>query len=191
VTDVTPISQKRLRLGPHDDDHEAATIQNPQNEETPMNIPSDTDTRTTAAAVARPARRHRSLAVGLACAVAVALPGVASAAGTDNGTDAGTDNGTATDQLRPRLERACRRVPNLQIRTDRLIERLQGDSDTLGSLLWLERQIERARENGRDQLVTVLENRLAVRTASLDVLELRADALDDLEQICIDLGVDL
>jgi hypothetical protein len=114
--------------------------------------------------------------------VLVVTPGLASAASTP--TDAGTD-------LRPRLERLCLRVPNLQIRTDRLLERIQGDATTRGSLAWLEVQIERARSSGREQLAIVLENRLAVRTATVDVLRMRADALDVIEQICIDHGVDL
>lgn len=43
----------------------------------------------------------------------------------------------AADDLGPRLERACLRIPNLQIRTDNLLTRITGDADTIGSLLWL------------------------------------------------------
>lgn len=93
--------------------------------------------------------------------------------------------------LGPRLERACLRIPNIEIRTENRIERLEGDAETRGSLAWLQVQIDRADEAGRDQLALVLENRLAVRTKTLEVLHLRQDGLPDLRQLCIDHGVDL
>ena len=95
------------------------------------------------------------------------------------------------DDLRPRLERACLRIPNIEIRTNGLIERLNGDATVRGSLLWLQAQIDRAEAAGRDQLVTVLENRLAVRTQTLEVLERRLERLPELKQKCIDHGVPL
>jgi hypothetical protein len=98
------------------------------------------------------------------------------------------DTGT---ELRPRLERACLRIPNLEIRTENFIERLNGDASVRGSLAWLQAQIDKAEAEGRDQLVTVLENRLAVRTQTLVVLEQRSAKLDELKQKCIDHGVAL
>lgn len=124
--------------------------------------------------------RLAGVAAATACVAALALPGVASAATADDPTD-----------LHPRLERACLRIPNLEIRTGNLLERLQADAETVGSLAWLEGQIERAQGRGREQLVTVLENRLKVRTAAVDVLQLRADALVELAARCAELGVDL
>jgi hypothetical protein len=97
----------------------------------------------------------------------------------------------AQDDLPVRFERACLRIPNLELRTANLIERLNGDASTRGSLAWLQVQIDEATAKGRTQLVTVLENRLAVRTLSLDVLVQRQRALADLKAICIDKGVDL
>ena len=73
------------------------------------------------------------------------------------------------DELRPRLERACLRIPNIEIRTANLIERLNGDASVRGSLAWLQAKIDKAEAEGREQLVTVLENRLAVRTQTLEV----------------------
>lgn len=94
-------------------------------------------------------------------------------------------------ELRPRLERACLRIPNIQIRTDNLIERLNGDASVRGSLAWLQAKIDKAQAEGRDQLVTVLENRLAVRTQTLEILEQRQLKLPELKQKCIDHGVAL
>jgi hypothetical protein len=96
-----------------------------------------------------------------------------------------------TDDLGPRLERACLRIPNLEIRTNKLVERLNGDATVRGSLLWLQTQIDKAETAGREQLVTVLENRLEVRTQTLEVLEQRLAKLPELKQKCIDHGVDL
>lgn len=126
-------------------------------------------------------RRIAFGAVGLAslCAVAtMAMPSAANAQGTG-------------DDLGPRLERACLRIPNLEIRTNRLTERLNGDATVRGSLLWLQAQIDKAEAAGREQLVTVLENRLAVRTQTLEVLEQRQAKLPALKQKCIDAGVPL
>lgn len=94
-------------------------------------------------------------------------------------------------ELPLRLERACLRIPNLEIRTERLANRLDGDDSTLGSLLWLEGKVQDARDAGREQLATVLENRLAVRTRTREILDQRLEELARLEQRCIDLGVDL
>jgi hypothetical protein len=95
------------------------------------------------------------------------------------------------DDLRPRLERACLRIPNIEIRTGNLIERLTGDASVRGSLAWLQAKIDKAEAEGREQLVTVLENRLAVRTQTLEVLEQRQAKLPELKQKCIDHGVAL
>jgi hypothetical protein len=127
-------------------------------------------------------RRRIALgAVGLASLCAVATMAMPSAA---HAQDTG-------DDLRPRLERACLRIPNLQIRTDNLIERLTGDASVRGSLAWLQAKIDKAEAEGREQLVTVLENRLAVRTKTLEVVEQRQAKLPELKQKCIDHGVPL
>ncbi len=125
------------------------------------------------------ARRRWGVALaGGVVAVACLVPaGAAAAAGT-------TEPG-------PRLERACLRIPNMEIRTANLIERLESDSTVIGSLSWLQAQIDRATAGGRTQLAQVLTNRLAVRTSTLDVLHQRQDALPELRQFCIDHGIEL
>lgn len=110
------------------------------------------------------------------------LPGVANAA---QGTTA------PAAELGPRLERACLRIPNIEIRTTNLIERLEGDATVRGSLAWLQSKIDRATESGRTQLAEVLGNRLEVRTKTLEILHERQAALPELRQRCIDHGVEL
>jgi hypothetical protein len=104
---------------------------------------------------------------------------------------AATPSSTTTNELPARLERACLRIPNLQLRTDNLITRLNGDASTRGSLLWLQAQIDDAKAKGRTQLATVLENRLAVRTQSLEVLAVRQERLTNLIERCRNHGVEV
>jgi hypothetical protein len=138
------------------------------------NPPDNMTTRTRKRRVAYGATALASL-----CAVAaMAMPSAVHA--EDTGED-----------LRPRLERACLRIPNLEIRTNAIIDRLNGDATVRGSLLWLQAQIDRAEAAGREQLVTVLENRLDVRTQTLEVLEQRLARLPELKQKCIDHGFPL
>ncbi len=124
--------------------------------------------------------RHSFLITGLAGLAAVAatvVPTTAAAAAP------------AAD-LGPRIERACMRIPNIELRTNNLIERLQGDATVRGSLAWLQAQIDRANQRGRTDLATVLENRLAVRTQTLEVLQLRqSELLPSLKEFCNAHGV--
>jgi hypothetical protein len=119
-------------------------------------------------------------ALTLAATMAVTGPATA---------QAGAEGGPS--QLTLRLERACLRIPNLELRTERLITRLDGDDSTIGSLAWLESRIEVARSADRQQLTTVLENRLAVRSKTREVLDVRLDELARLEEICSDNGAEL
>ena len=98
---------------------------------------------------------------------------------------------TTTGDLPVRFERACLRIPNFQIRTDNFITRLNGDASTRGSLAWLQAQIDDAKAKGRSQLATVLENRLAVRTQTLEVLKVRQQRLANLVEKCRAHGVDV
>lgn len=120
--------------------------------------------------------RHRVGAVVTAAVLGLAaLPGVAAA------------QSTTTTDLRPRVERACARVPNLQLRTTNLLTRIQADAGTIGSLAWLDAEIAKAQAAGRTQLVTVLQNRRNVRAADIAVLQKRTTELATLAQKCADL----
>ena len=122
-------------------------------------------------------------AVVLSAGVALVVPTAAHAAST-----ASTPT---TNELPVRLERACLRIPNLELRTQRLIDRLNGDASTRGSLLWLQAQIDDATAKGRTQLAEVLTNRLAVRAQTVRVLEQRLERLEKLAERCRNHGVDV
>lgn len=121
-------------------------------------------------------------AVVLTAGAALMVPSAAQAASATTDT---------TRELPVRYERACLRIPNLQIRTNNLITRLNGDASVRGSLAWLQAQIDDANAKGRTQLATVLENRLAVRTQSLDVLAQRQERLANLAERCRNHGVEV
>lgn len=125
-------------------------------------------------------RRTAAASAALVASLTLALPGVAGATTSQTG-----------EELGPRLERACLRIPNLEIWTTEVLDRLDGDETVKGSLAWVQTKIDEADEQGRVQLVTVLENRLEVRTASVEVLETRLDELAEARQLCADNGVEL
>ena len=119
----------------------------------------------------------RQVAIGLAtivAAITVSAPGVANA---------------QADEIGPRLERACLRIPNIETRTANLIERLEADATVRGSLAWLQTRIDKATAAGRTQLAEVLANRFEVRTKTLEILHQRQTKLPELRQLCIDHGV--
>lgn len=128
---------------------------------------------------------HTSLrAAGLAAAVLASTVLGAGAASADVSTD-------SSYEIPPRVERACLRIPNLTMRAENVLARINGDADTIGSLLWLDKRIARAEDNGREELAEFLTNRRAVREASIEVLELRLVMLADLGELCEEAGVDL
>ena len=133
-----------------------------------------------------------SLMLGAIVATAGAtfvVPSVASAATTTTPSTPATAD--TPKELPARYQRACLRIPNLQIRITNFIDRLNGDASTRGSLLWLQAQIDHAKSKGRTQLATVLENRLKVRQQTLVVLNQRQERLTKLLELCRNHGVDI
>jgi hypothetical protein len=80
----------------------------------------------------------------------------------------------------------CARVPNAIVRTQNLQKRLAGDASTQGSLAWLQAKIDKAQAaHEKDQLVTVLENRLAFRKELASFLPHRLELLQKAQEtIC-------
>ncbi len=118
------------------------------------------------------------LALIMATIAAVSLVSVTAASAS---TAAGTSEPVASEA---RIQKACARVPVISERVDDHIARLSGDAETKGSLLWVEQQIATATADGHEQRAAVLENRLTVRTARLELLKVRATALDELRTLC-------
>jgi hypothetical protein len=123
---------------------------------------------------------RRSAGRFLGAAVVVASVGMLAPA-------AHADDSTPPNQQR--LEKVCARVPTAETRIADRIAHLQGDATVKGSLAWLQAQIDKATEKGRTQLVTVLQNRLDVRTQLLGLLQERQASVAEIKQICIDHGI--
>jgi division protein CdvB (Snf7/Vps24/ESCRT-III family) len=119
----------------------------------------------------------------LGCALAVASVGMMAPSAHADDTPAPP----APNQQR--LEKACARVPEAETRVADRIARLQGDASTKGSLAWLQAQIDKATAKDRTQLVTVLQNRLDLRTQLLGLLQQRQASIAEVKQICIDHGI--
>jgi len=130
-------------------------------------------------------------AVVVTAGAALLVPTVASAATTPTTPTTPSTTSAGQGDLPLRFQRACLRIPNFEIRTTRFIDRLNGDASVRGSLAWLQAQIDDATAKGRTQLVTVLKNRLAVRTQTLKVLTVRQQRLEKLAEKCRNHGVDI
>ena len=126
------------------------------------------------------------LALGLVGAISVAalaVPSIASAAGTQtNGTGSGTAKAT-------RLEKACHRIPAANAKVTAHIAKLQADASTRGSIAWLQDRITKAQAKNHTQAVTMLQAKLAERQAALTALQARLTLLTDAAAFCTSHGV--
>lgn len=130
--------------------------------------------------------RRRLALVGGGLAVAGALAFAAPAAHAEEPVPPAQP--AAESVVRARLQKICARVPNAEIRIDNAIARLQGDASVKGSLAWLQTKIDEATAAGRTDLATVLQNRLEVRQAQLDLLVAKAGAVDEIKALCEQFG---
>lgn len=135
----------------------------------------------------------RTLRLGLAgltlAGLGLTVPAVAGAAPA--GPAAPAAIAAPGDGVGPRLERACLRIPNIEIRLAERKTRLDGDASVRGSLAWLRSKIDAAAAANRDQLTTVLENRLSVRTKTREILDDRTELVADLRSRCESWGVEI
>jgi hypothetical protein len=99
--------------------------------------------------------------------------------------DAATPTSASVRALGARRDLLCARVPRAIVRTRNLEKRLAGDASTQGSLAWLQTKIDKAEAAHQDQLVTVLENRLAFRKELASFLPQRLELLQKAQEtIC-------
>lgn len=135
----------------------------------------------------------RTLRLGLAAlslaGLSLTVPSVAGAAPGAPATPVVA--ATPGDSVGPRAERACLRIPNIETRLTERKARLDGDATVRGSLAWLQSKIDAAKAADRDQLTTVLENRLTVRTKTREILDDRTALVADLRSRCESWGVEI
>lgn len=117
----------------------------------------------------------------MAGAGAFALPGVAGASENEP-----PEHATVHDHPRfeERLDHLCARVPLVTYRAERALDRINGDADVRGSILWLHDKAEWARESGRDDLADLIEGRITIQVERIDVLDARLEWLSEAAQLC-------
>lgn len=92
------------------------------------------------------------------------------------------------DDLRPRLEAACARIPVANERVNQAIARLDGPADQRGSLAWFEAAVARATANDRPRIAADLQRRLDRLTDRRALLDVRVSQLERLADRCVELG---
>ena len=122
--------------------------------------------------------------VGVVTIGALAVPSIASAAGSAKGNAAGSSTAKVT-----RLEKACHRIPAATTKVNAHIAKLQADVNTRGSIAWLQDRIAKAQAKNHPQAVTMLQAKLAERQAALTALQARLTLLTDAAAFCVAHGV--
>jgi hypothetical protein len=83
-----------------------------------------------------------------------------------------SEPGSVTITLSPeQVQALCdRRLPKIQTRTQRLVERIQGDENTPGSAAWLRARAQKEKDAGREQTAQLLDERADRREGFVDPL---------------------
>ena len=84
----------------------------------------------------------------------------------------------------PRLARACERVPHRIDRLEKLQTRFHAEASVKGSVAFLSARIDKARAEGRTDLVRLLTDRLAVRKDIDATLPDILAKLHDAQSVC-------
>lgn len=86
--------------------------------------------------------------------------------------DGGTPSGHAA-RSGDGAQALCKRVPKIEKRVERALERINGDADERGSLARLEQRVAAAEDAGHTEVHTFLNNRLTARKTLKTTLEQR------------------
>jgi hypothetical protein len=122
-------------------------------------------------------RTAKTAALSLtAVAALLTTAGVATA---DAGTPApgGTPTGDGAQGL-------CKRVPKIEKRLQRALDRLNGDAARRGSISRLEKRAENAEKAGHTEIATYLNDKLAFRRSLVPTLEKRRKDLASVKSWC-------
>ncbi|MER6074575.1 hypothetical protein ACFYZB_14050 [Streptomyces sp. NPDC001852] len=120
-------------------------------------------------------RRTRTLLAG--CAVAAVLAGTAGVASADSSTPATGPTGDGAHAL-------CKRVPKIDRRIERALNRLDAGPGTRGSIARLEQRVDNAKKAGHTQVATFLQDRLDFRKSLVTSLKQRQKDLNDVKTWC-------
>ncbi|MFE0192379.1 hypothetical protein [Streptomyces sp. NPDC058989] len=119
-------------------------------------------------------QRPKSAVAGVLAAFALA-GSLLAAAGPANAADDGPapaatasqpdgkDKGKAKGNSKNKGKGMCARVPRLEERITKALDRLNGDADTRGSIARMEVRVKRAHARNHDEVATFLQDRLTHR----------------------------
>ncbi|MGW1887022.1 hypothetical protein [Streptomyces sp. NPDC001970] len=115
----------------------------------------------------------------LAFTAVAALLATTGAASADTGTPspASTPTGDGAKAL-------CKRVPKIEKRLERALDRLGGDATQRGSISRLEKRVENAGKAGHTEIETYLNGKLTSRRALVPTLEKRRKDLAAVKSWC-------
>ncbi|WP_351224842.1 hypothetical protein [Streptomyces sp. NPDC002133] len=118
-------------------------------------------------------------AATLAFTAVAALLATTGAASADTGTPApaSTPTGDGAKAL-------CKRVPKIDKRLERALDRLGGDATQRGSISRLEKRVENAGKAGHTEIETYLNDKLTFRRALVPTLEKRRKDLAAVKSWC-------
>jgi hypothetical protein len=118
--------------------------------------------------------RTSRIAVGSAVIGTVLFGGtaVASAQGDPSSTAPAPPSGSVTITLsQEQVGFLCdKRLPRIEKRTKKLVDRINGDANTRGSAAWLRARAKHERDAGRDAAAQLLEERADRRAGHVDEL---------------------
>jgi hypothetical protein len=117
----------------------------------------------------------------IAAVAAIGIVATAVPATAQESTSSTADGGR---HLEERIDLACARVPVATDRVERVLARIQGGPDVVGSIAWLQSKADEAKAHGRDNLADLISGRIDIRTERIDVLEARRDWLQEAAALC-------
>lgn len=125
------------------------------------------------------------LMLGSVLAAGLVLGGAATASATTDATDPSYPPVTIT--LSPeQVQNLCeKRLPKIEQRTTRLLDRINGDASVRGSVQWLKARATKERDAGRETSAQLLEEKADRRAGRVDQLnQIKQWATDFQTQHC-------
>ncbi|SDO70076.1 hypothetical protein [Actinacidiphila guanduensis] len=127
---------------------------------------------------------HRMRSAVAATATLAAVLGAAGTAAADTATATPAPaTATASPKGDPAL-RLCKRVPGIDRRIDRALNRLHGPASERGSIARLQKRVDAAKKRGDSAVATYLGDKLAFRTSLVTTLQQRSTDLDAVRDWC-------
>ncbi|MGW7365147.1 hypothetical protein ACWGI8_17330 [Streptomyces sp. NPDC054841] len=122
-------------------------------------------------------RTAKTAALALTAVAALFTTAAAASADTGKPSPEGTPAGDGAQAL-------CKRVPKIEKRLERALDRLDGDATQRGSISRLEKRVENARKAGHTEIETYLNDKLSFRRSLVPTLEKRQKDLASVKSWC-------